>query len=257
MSSPPDLPTFCLSDMAVRVDDTIQTTLLGIERALSLFGGTVTERLPYTLTMVCGGVEVQVAAFRVLGADYLEVGTTAGDSFQRPSSTNWSPTPPGAAAKTAVAQLLPPPGISLPKRAPVSTPKASQRRTIQRSPKMAPPPPPQPTPAVDPLKAPPLCLDAQKVEDAWETVDGIAAWPREDFQDFAAAHQDICLLYARGALEPRVFEQHMQRLPLRVRKGLKWFSRRWNVLPPNIATLLDQVSMICAEGEVFWALHGC
>ena len=49
----------------------------------------------------------------------------------------------------------------------------------------------------------------------------------------------------------------MQRLPLRVRKGVKWFSRRWNVLPQNIAVLLDQVTMICAEGEVFWALHGC
>ena len=81
--------------------------------------------------------------------------------------------------------------------------------------------------------------------------------PRQAAQDFAAAHQDVCLLYSRGALEPRAFEQHMQRLPLPVRKSLKWFSRRWNVLPPNIAVLLDQVSMICAEGEVFWASHGC
>ena len=253
MSSPPDLPAFCLSDMAVRVDDTIQTTLLGIERALSLFGGTVAERLPYTLTMVCGGVEVQVAAFRVLGADYLEVGTKDGDSFQRPSSVNWAPCPPSAATKkTAVAQA-PPPGLSLAKRTPVAKPQ----RKYQQPPKTAPPPPPpRSKPTSDPLEVPPLSLDAQKVEDAWAAVDGIAAWPRAELQDFAAAHQDICFLYSRGALEPHAFEQHMQRLPPLVRKGLKWFSRRWNILPPNVANLLDQVSMICAEGEVFWALHG-
>ena len=247
MSSPPDLPAFCLSDMAVRIDGTIQTTLLGIERALSLFGGTVAERLPYTLTMVCGGVEVQVAAFRVLGADYLEVGTKAGDAFQRPSSASWYPYTPSAQ----------PPShrLSLPKHAPVSAP--SHHRTYQRPPKTAPPPPPKSGPSFDPLDVPPLSLDAKKVEDAWAALDGIATWPRAELCDFAAAHQEVCLPYSRGALEPRAFEQHMQRLPLPVRKSLKWFSRRWYVLPPNIAVLLDQVGMLCAVGEVFWALHGC
>ena len=116
-----------------------------------------------------------------------------------------------------------------------------------------------PAPASDPLEVPPLCIDAKekKVEDAWETVDGIAAWPRDLLRDFAAMHQDVCLLYNRGELLPLVFDQHMQQLPSRVRKGLKWFSRRWNVLPPNVEQLLDQVSMLIAEGEVFWALHGC
>ena len=239
MSSPPELPAFLLSDMALRIDGTAQTTLVGIERALSLFGGTVAERLPHTLTIVCGGVEVQVAAFRVLGADYVEVGTKAG----RPSHALVEP----------AAALAPPPG--LPKRAP-SKGQAQRRRTYKPPPKTAPPPPPKSAPTVDPLEVPPLLLDAQKIEDAWETVDGIAAWPRDELQDFAAAHQGICLLYARGALEPKLFDQHMQRLPPPVRKGLKWFSRRWNVLPRNTATLLDQVSMLCAEGEAFWTLHG-
>ena len=246
MSSPPDLPAFCLSDKAVRVGDSIETTLSGIERALSLLGGTVAERMPYSVIMVCGGVEVRVAVFRVLGTDYLEVDTKAGSSFQQPSTGNWNFS---ATAKPTTVKALPP-GLSLSKRTLVS-------KSSQRPPKSAPPPPPKHKPQVDPLGVPPLSLDAKKVEDAWETLDGIAAWPREDLQDFAAAHQDICTLYTRGALEPRVFERHMQRLPQRVLKGLKWFSRRWNVLPPNVAVLLEQVSMICAEGEVFWALHGC
>ena len=90
MSSPPDLPAFCLSDKAVRVGDSIETTLSGIERALSLLGGTVAERMPYSVIMVCCGVKVRVAAFRVLGADYLEVDTKAGSSFQQPSTANWN-----------------------------------------------------------------------------------------------------------------------------------------------------------------------
>ena len=248
MSSPPELPAFCLSDMALRVDDNIQTTLVGIERVLSLVGGTCTST-PYNLTVVCGGIQVQVAAFRVLGADYLEVGS--GD--RRPPSTSRRPCAPSAAAEPEAMLAQP----RLPRRATVSSPKPAPRRPNQRPHKKVPPPPPKSLPADDPLEVPPLSLDAMKVEDAWETVDGIAAWPREELRDFAAAHADVCLLYARGALEPFVFEKHMQKLPPPVRKGLKWFSRKWNILPQNVAVLIDQVSMLCAEGEAFWTLHGC
>ena len=235
MSSPPDLPAFCLSDTAVRVDDTIQTTLLGIEQVLSIFGGTVAERHPYALTVKVCGIEVQASAFRVLGSDYLEVGAKAGSIIRRPSGAHcWHQ------SDVVVDSAVPSPPV-------LGTP-------MPKPPKMAPPPPPKRVPAMDPLKVTPLSLDA---EAAWEAVDGIAGWPKEELQDFAAAHQDICLLHSRCALEPRVFEQHMHRLPAQVRKGLKWWSRRWNILPPNITTLLDQVSMICAEGEAFWILHGC
>ena len=149
MSSPPALPAVCHSSMAIRVEDTIQTTLLGIE-----------------------------------------------------------PVPA-------------PPGLSLAQRASVSVPISTLRRPSKRPPKKPPPPPPS-VPADDPLEeVPPLSLDTEKADDAWQTLDGIAAWPREELRDFAAAHEDICILHARGALEPMVFERHMLRLPLQVRKGLK------------------------------------
>ena len=116
---------------------------------------------------------------------------------------------------------------------------------------------PKPTrnPAVH---VPPLSLGGAKAEeDAWQALDGIAAWPRADLRDFAAAHEDICVLFAQGALQPSVFQEHMLQLPTPIRSGLKWYKRHWDILPPNTEALLEKISMLICEGEVFWTLHGC
>ena len=76
-------------------------------------------------------------------------------------------------------------------------------------------------------------------------------------RDFAVVHEDVCLLFVSGDLEPLTFEQHMLKIPPQVREGVKWHKRSWNCLPPNTGTLLEQVSMLVVEAEVFWTLHGC
>lgn len=262
MSSPPQLPAFCLSETALRVDGGIQTTLEATRRILDLIGGTVTEQLPYTVTGVVRQPDgrrtlVEVAAYRVLGADYLEL--KHGDA--RPAATSaWHPR---EFAETETDLTPTPPGLALPRCARVSSGATLAKH--QRAPQRPKPRPqhratplrPECVPAEDPLDVPPLSLGAAALEDAWETVEGIAAWPVADLRNFAAVHEDVCALFARGDLEALTLEQHMLNVPEPVRKGLKWVKRHWNCLPPNTGKLLEQVSMLLCEAEVFWALHGC
>ena len=118
------------------------------------------------------------------------------------------------------------------------------------------PPPPRCGPAAAPRQVPELSLCLENEID-WSTLDALAEWPREEMRDFAYIHGEVCTMFGKGQLEPMHFEQHMLKMPPAVRKGLKWAKTRWNILPTNTATLLEQISQLTCEAEVFWTMHGC
>ena len=70
------------------------------------------------------------------------------------------------------------------------------------------------------------------------------------------AHEDVFVLFAKGTLQPIALEQHMLKIPKAIRQGLKWHKRHWDILPPNTATLIEQISQLICEAELFWMLHG-
>ena len=112
-------------------------------------------------------------------------------------------------------------------------------------------------PAKDPHQdVPSLCLgDAARDELVWSTVDGIASWPLESIQHFKADHDEVHGHFLRGVLNPSVFDEHLLRIPALVRQGLKP-RRCWkNRLPHNCGEVLEQISMLICEGEMYHVLH--
>jgi hypothetical protein len=105
-------------------------------------------------------------------------------------------------------------------------------------------------------EVPSLCLgDAARDELVWSTVDGIASWPLESIHHFKADHDEIHRQFLRGVLNPSVFDAHLLKIPALVRQGLKprrcWKSR----LPHNCCEVLEQISMLICEGEMYHVLH--
>ena len=112
-------------------------------------------------------------------------------------------------------------------------------------------------PAVDPIRHVPLLpLNRHAREEvAWSTVDGIAAWPPNEIHHFKVDHDEILLNFKRGKLSPDAFEAHLKKMPALVRQGLKPRKSWKNLLPSNCADILDKITMLIAEGEMYHTLH--
>ena len=97
--------------------------------------------------------------------------------------------------------------------------------------------------------------DAARDELVWSTVDGIAAWSPADIHHFKVEHDKVTVKFQQGRLAPAVFAAHFQNMPACVRKGLKP-ARSWkDCLPRNCEDVLDKMTMLIAEGEMYHTLH--
>ena len=252
-ASPPEIPWLCLSAMALRVDGDIQVALESMRGIIRRVSGTILSDQRYNLA---GEVQhpdgrrvtVVVDAYRAQGQDYIELARASGDA--RLGAEMYRMLLAELTSPDMVQRMSPPPGLAPPALPP---PPPPQKQRAMRA-----PPAPMPTASRDPYDhVPPLCMGTTKAEDAWLALEGIASWPRDELRDFAIDHEHVSVLFAKGALQPITFEQHMLKIPKQLRQGLKWFKRHWDVLPPNTATLLEQVAMLVCEAEMFWTLHGC
>ena len=119
------------------------------------------------------------------------------------------------------------------------------------------PRPPGLKPVEDPIKdVPPMSLDREAREEvAWSTVDGIAAWSPDEIHHFKVDHDEILLEYQQGKLTLELFEAHFKKMPAPVRQGLKPRKSWKNRLPSNCGGILEKVSMLIAEGEMYHMLH--
>jgi hypothetical protein len=130
---------------------------------------------------------------------------------------------------------------------------------FQKGNRILPSPPPglKHLPAKDPQQEVPLlCLgDAARDELVWSTEYGIASWPLESIHHFKADHDEVHRQFLRGVLSPSVFDAHLLKMPALMRQGLKP-RRCWkNRLPHNCGEVLEQVSMLICEGEMYHVLH--
>ena len=106
--------------------------------------------------------------------------------------------------------------------------------------------------AEDPMAVPPMSLTEEL---AWSTVDGIAEWSPRSIHHFKVDHEQVMLWYQQGKLDPKIFEAHFQKMPAAVRQGLK-LRKTWKTrLPGNCGDILEKISMLVAEGEMYHALH--
>ena len=251
--SPPEIPWFCLSAMALRVDGDVQVALEAMRCVTRRVSGTILDDQCYSLTGRVQhpdgrGVTVVVDAYRVKGHDYIELTRESGDA--RLGAEVYRMLLAELTGPDIVKRMSPPPGLAPPAIPPPPPQKQRTKRT---------PPAPIHAASRDPYDhIPPLSMGATAAEEdlAWQALEGIASWPRDELRDFAVAHEDVSVLFAKGALQPSTFEQHMLKIPQRLRQGLKWHKRHWNVLPPNTATLIEQISQLICEAELFWMLHG-
>jgi len=121
----------------------------------------------------------------------------------------------------------------------------------------SPPPGLRLQPSKDPKReVPSLCLsDAARDDVAWSTVDGIAAWSPADIHHFKVEHDNVTVKFQQGRLAPGVFAAHFQNMPACVRRGLKPALSWKDCLPRNCADVLDKMTMLIAEGEMYHTLH--
>ena len=119
------------------------------------------------------------------------------------------------------------------------------------------PRPPGLKPADDPIQHVPSMSLNRKVLDevAWSTVDGIAAWSPNDIHHFKVDHDEILLKFQQGKLPLALFEAHFQKVPVLVRQGLKPRKSWKHCLPSNCGDILEKISMLIAEGEMYHTLH--
>ena len=102
---------------------------------------------------------------------------------------------------------------------------------------------------------PSLSLNEAHEELAWSTVDGIAAWSPRSIHHYKVDHDGVCLAFQQGNLLPEVFEAHFKKMPPPVRQALKPRKSWKNRLPSNCGDILEKVSMLIAEGEMYHVLH--
>ena len=258
------VPPSCISAMALRIDGDLDVAF-EIAKHLMNGLGTITQQRQYNITVTVSHpdgrqVELNLIVYRAIAepSSYLELNRRSGDALLGAEvyrmltcllTSQYAPLE-NSGVMTIVTR---PPGLSALHHVRESKPP------LARLAEHSPPPRPCLAPVTAPLDVPYLSLyeskEKAKEELPWSTLDALARWSKDDVREFAFLHEGVCASFARGLLEPIAFEEHMMKIPPDVRKAVKWFKRKWNCLPPNTSVLLEQVSMLIAEANVFWSIH--
>lgn len=219
-----------LSPMCLRVDGNAERALKVVEMIFTAIGGFDVKAHAWTVSASLahpGGaqVDMKVVAYHVDGErTYLDVQRCTGDALF------------GGRVYGLLNDSL----------AAFKTPSCFQEGHL------ALPMPPGLKPADDPIKdVPSMSLN----DTAWSTVDGIAAWSPQSIHHFKVDHDEVCLHHQQGKLDPDAFAAHFKKMPVRVRQGLKPRKAWKNCLPSNCGDILDKITMLVAEGEMYHALH--